>query len=78
MRKILNLLLNIGLGSFLLYTIVLVVLYFSFLIGRITNPGQKNMSNMEAVQYGMLALAFLVIDYFVAKRLIRAMGKENR
>ena len=78
MKRILSILLNVGLAACLLYSLLLVVLYFSFLIGRITNPGQKNWNDEEAIQYGIVALAVLIVDYFIAKRLVRAFAKGKR
>jgi Co/Zn/Cd efflux system component len=55
---------------FFLYTIMLVVAYCLLLWDKIQRPTFKNMNNQEAIWLGLLALVFVTIDFFIAKRWI--------
>jgi hypothetical protein len=64
------------LGIVLLWTGTLAIMYFVMLSEKSQSPGTKNMNNEEVVGYGLLAVFFLVVDYFIIKRYIKKIKNQ--
>jgi hypothetical protein len=74
-QRILRFLANLGLAAFLIYTGVLVILYFVLLWDKLVTPQFKNINNKEALAFGLLAIALMIVDFFIIRRFIRLIRK---
>jgi hypothetical protein len=77
MQRFLRILINVGLAGILIWTSLLVFIYFRLLWDKIVRPQYKNMNDKEVIQFGLLALAFIVVDIFIVRRFIRLVRKSN-
>jgi hypothetical protein len=77
MRTVTRILINIGLGAFLIYTLLLIILYLGLVWDKIMTPGMKNMDTKETLLFGLLAIVLVGIDFLIARFLIRQLNKRN-
>jgi hypothetical protein len=77
MSKPFTTLANIGLAGFLLWSGSLVFLYLWQLMEKVVNPHIKNMNRGEVIQFGLIALTFLILDVLIIRRFIRLSKKRG-
>jgi hypothetical protein len=78
MEKLVKILVNAGLSLFFICTSVLVIIYVGLLWEKITRPHYKNMNWEEAKYFGLIALAFAILDILIVRRLVKLLRKANR
>jgi hypothetical protein len=76
-QKIIRIVVNIGLGAFLIYSLILVILYFSMIWAKIMTPEVKNMNGQESILFGLLAVLLLGLDFVIARYLIKQLNRTN-
>jgi len=62
---------NTALIVFLVFTIVPLFMYLSFLYSKITSPHIKNGTNKEFIYAGVMVALLIIADYFVVRKLIK-------
>jgi hypothetical protein len=77
MQRIFKVLIDIGLGGFLIWTGLLVIIYFGLLWDKIVRPQYKNMNTKEAIYFGLLALVFIALDILIVRRFVRQLKGSN-
>lgn len=77
MQKIFKVLTNLGLAGFLIWTGLLVIIYFAALWDKIARPQYKNMNSREVVYFGLLAILFIVLDVLIVRRFMRLLRRSN-
>ena len=77
MKKVIRILINIGLGVFLIYTLLLIFIYLGLVWGKILTPGMKNMNTNETLLFGLLAIILVAIDFLIARFIIRQLNERN-
>jgi len=70
--------LNLGLLIFLIFSVVIVYLYFGLLWEKIYKPNYKNLSIAGFVIVAFPILGMLVADFFIVRRLWRSIVNEIR
>ena len=77
MKKVIRILINIGLGVFLIYTLLLIFIYLGLVWDKILTPGMKNMNTNETLLFGLLAIILVAIDFLIARFIIRQLNERN-
>jgi hypothetical protein len=77
MQRIFKILTNIGLGAFLIWTGLLVLLYLALLWDKIVRPQYKNMNTEQAIYFGLLALVLVVLDIFIVRRFVSQLRRNK-
>ena len=77
MRKWRMILINIGLAIFFIWTSVLVLIYVGLLWDKTVRPQYKNMNWEQARYFGLLALAFTILDILIARRFVKLLKKHS-
>jgi hypothetical protein len=77
MQRIFKALENIALAGFLIWTSLLVIIYFGALWDKIVRPQYKNMNSKQVIYFGILAIIFIVLDVFIIGRFIRLLRRSN-
>jgi hypothetical protein len=77
MQRASKVLINIGLGGFLIWTGLLVIIYFGLLWEKIVRPQYKNMNTKQAIYFGLLALVFIVLDILIVRRFVKQLRRNN-
>jgi hypothetical protein len=77
MQKIFRVLTNLGLVGLLIWTGLLVIIYFAALWEKIVRPEYKNMNSRQVIYFGLLAIVFIVLDILIVRRFIRLFRRSN-
>jgi hypothetical protein len=77
MPKTFNILINVGLALFLIWTSLLVFSYFALLADKIVKPQYKNMTGEQTIYFGLLAIVFIALDVLIIRRFIRLLRRSS-
>jgi hypothetical protein len=67
---------NLGLFVFLVFSSMLVALYFSALYDKIVTPQFRNLDAARFIWIGFIVVAFIVIDLLILRRFVRGIREE--
>jgi hypothetical protein len=77
MQRVFKILSNIGLGAFLIWTGLLVIIYLALLWDKVVRPQYKNMNTEQAMYFGLLALVFVVLDILIVRRFLKQLRRSS-
>ena len=79
MQKIFRVLANVGLAGFLIWSALLVIIYFGdFTPDKIVRPQYKNMNSREVIYFGLLCNCVYNIGHFDNKAIYKTTETKQR